>query len=142
MSHPWGASYISKRSPSGRVLRFSLRDSRTGSFSLGEVSANGSDLHPLLKERKPDAGWLEGELRGLDTRRKLFSVYFHKARTANAAGEAPPLSQPWPRGSSQEFVSSERKEAVRGLLPRPQPFAPREPSDRLHPRSIVLILQA
>jgi Tol biopolymer transport system component/DNA-binding winged helix-turn-helix (wHTH) protein len=52
------------RAPSGSVLRFSLRSSRTGSFSLWEVWTDGSNLHPLLKGWKPDAGWLEGEFGG------------------------------------------------------------------------------
>ena len=52
------------RSPDGRLLRFSLRNTQTGSFSLWQVSTDGSNLHELLKGWHSDTGWLEGEFGG------------------------------------------------------------------------------
>src|SRR5262245_61831827 len=46
-----GRPYWPRWSPEGSRLRFTVRDTRTGSYSLWEVSANGANPHPLL------SGW-------------------------------------------------------------------------------------
>jgi Tol biopolymer transport system component/DNA-binding winged helix-turn-helix (wHTH) protein len=39
-------------SPDGRVLRFTLEDTKNSDVSLWEISSDGSNLHPLFPERK------------------------------------------------------------------------------------------
>jgi Tol biopolymer transport system component/predicted Ser/Thr protein kinase len=46
-----GMPWLLRFSPDGKVIRFTLQDSKTGGSSLWEVSADGSHLHRLL------AGW-------------------------------------------------------------------------------------
>jgi Tol biopolymer transport system component/DNA-binding winged helix-turn-helix (wHTH) protein len=46
-----GKPYWPRWSPDGSRLRFTVRDTKTGSYSLWEVSANGDNPHPLL------SGW-------------------------------------------------------------------------------------
>lgn len=43
----WGLAW----SPDGRVLRFTLENTKNYDFSLWEVSSDGSNLHPLFPER-------------------------------------------------------------------------------------------
>jgi serine/threonine protein kinase/Tol biopolymer transport system component len=43
-----GVPFWLRSAPDGRVLRFSITDPGTDALSLWEVSANGSNLHPLL----------------------------------------------------------------------------------------------
>ncbi len=43
-----GQAFFSAWSPAGSELRFSLRDYKTGAYSLWEVSVQGTNLHPLL----------------------------------------------------------------------------------------------
>ena len=45
----WGLAW----SPDGRVIRFSLEDTKNSDVSLWEVSSDGSNLHPLFPERQP-----------------------------------------------------------------------------------------
>ncbi|HEV2490225.1 MAG TPA: winged helix-turn-helix domain-containing protein [Candidatus Acidoferrales bacterium] len=51
-------------SPNGRVLRFSLSDSKTETSSLWEVSANGTNLHRLLSGWNDSAGLCCGSWTG------------------------------------------------------------------------------
>src|SRR5207247_1124017 len=51
-------SLMPRWSPDASVLRFTVYDSRTTSHSLWEVSADGTNLHPLLPGwNKPSSEW-------------------------------------------------------------------------------------
>jgi len=45
----WGLAW----SPDGKVLRFTLEDTKKSDVSLWEISRDGSNLHPLFPERQP-----------------------------------------------------------------------------------------
>ncbi len=44
----WGLAW----SPDGRVLRFTLEDTKNSDYSLWEISSDGGNLHPLFPERQ------------------------------------------------------------------------------------------
>ena len=86
-------------SPDGSHIRFSVYDPPSGSDSLWEMQANGTNLHPLLP------GWNNpraGMLWQLDTRRKIFHLSVHSHRGNSDLGDGD-KRQPVPQGRPCQF---------------------------------------
>ena len=78
-----GIPFWLRSAPDGRVLRFTIRDPETDALSLWEVSADGSNLHPLLH------GWNEPRhrvLRKLESGWKVLCVSIVPWRTKQHMG--------------------------------------------------------
>jgi Tol biopolymer transport system component len=87
-------------SPGGRLLRFTLHDSKTNSNSLWEVSAEGTELHPLL------AGWNQppNECCGTWTRDGKYFVFQSTRNGISNIWAIPEKGGPFRKTSGQPVV--------------------------------------